>query len=109
MDLSLYTTKTLVEMHPNHPVEIRSQMEQTSDENWAPNMEKPVWYCTSSRAHTSIAKYAEYQAETIRDHFQQTVKNFHQLATIFFDDFFIFRMTDRQTPNSTLKIYLRVE
>ena len=73
MDLSLYTTKTLVEMHPNHPVEIRSQMEQTSDENWAPNMEKPVWYCTSSRAHTSIAKYAEYQAETIRDHFQQTV------------------------------------
>merc|ERR1712141_232115 len=25
-----------------------------------------------SRAHTSIAKYAEYQAETIRDHFQQT-------------------------------------
>ena len=30
MDLGLYTTKKLVEMHPNHPVEIRSQMEQTS-------------------------------------------------------------------------------
>ena len=87
MDLSLYTTKTLVEMHPNHPVEIRSQMEQTSDENWAPNMEKPVWYCTSSRAHTSIAKYAEYQAETIRDHFQQTVKisvNWQQFFLIFY-------------------------
>ena len=87
MDLSLYTTKTLVEMHPNHPVEIRSQMEQTSDENWAPNMEKPVWYCTSSRAHTSIAKYAEYQAETIRDHFQQTVIVIllanHNVLTIF--------------------------
>ena len=109
MDLSLYTTKTLVEMHPNHPVEIRSQMEQTSDENWAPNMEKPVWYCTSSRAHTSIAKYAEYQAETIRDHFQQTVNIFRQLATIFSDFFIFYRMTDRQTPNSTLKIYLRVE
>ena len=109
MDLSLYTTKTLVEMHPNHPVEIRSQMEQTSDENWAPNMEKPVWYCTSSRAHTSIAKYAEYQAETIRDHFQQTV-NFSVDWQQFFLIFFIFyRMTDRQTQNSTLKIYLRVE
>ena len=65
-----------------------SQMEQTSDENWAPNMEKPVWYCTSSRAHTSIAKYAEYQAETIRDHFQQTVIVIlladHNVLTIFF-------------------------
>ena len=37
MDLGLYTTKTLVERHPNHPVEIREQMEQTSDENWDPN------------------------------------------------------------------------
>jgi hypothetical protein len=28
IDLSLYTTKTLVETHPNHPVEIRNQIEQ---------------------------------------------------------------------------------
>lgn len=73
MDLSLYSTKRLVETHPNHAVEVRSQMEQTSDENWAPNMEKPVWYCTSSRSHTTIAKYAEYQAETIEEHFTTNV------------------------------------
>ena len=73
MDLGLYTTKKLVEMHPNHPVEIRSQMEQTSDENWSPNMEAPVWYCTSSRSHTTIAKYAEYQADTLREYIEKTV------------------------------------
>ena len=45
IDLSLYTTKSLVQAHPNHPVEIRSQMEQTADENWDPGMNKQVsWY-----------------------------------------------------------------
>lgn len=74
MDLSLYTTKTLVEMHPNHPVEIRTQIEQTSDENWDPKMEEKVWYCTSSRSHTTISKYAEYQAETIKEHFSKATE-----------------------------------
>ena len=76
MDLSLYTTKKLVETHPNHPVEIRSQMEQTSDENWDPAMERPVWYCTSSRSHTTVAKYAEYQAETIKEYYEKSVRYF---------------------------------
>ena len=75
IDLSLYSTKTLVETHPNHPVEVRTQMEQTSDENWSPNMEEPVWYCTSSRSHTTISKHAEYQAETIRDYMKTSVIN----------------------------------
>ena len=42
MDLSLYTTKSLVESHPNHPVEIRTQLEQSSDENWDPSLSKEV-------------------------------------------------------------------
>ncbi len=42
MDLSLYTTKSLVETHPNHPVEIRSQLEQSSDENWDPSLKDQV-------------------------------------------------------------------
>lgn len=67
IDLSLYSTKTLVEMHPNHPVEIRTQMEQTANENWDPSMTKQVWYCTSSRSHTTIAKYAEYQAQSLQE------------------------------------------
>jgi lysine-specific demethylase 6A len=48
-------------------VEIRNQIEQDSDENLDPSLTVPVWYCTSSRAHTTIAKYAEYQAGTLAE------------------------------------------
>lgn len=67
IDLSLYTTKRLVQTHPSHPVEIRSQMEQTANENWDPTMSKQVWYCTSSRSHTTISKYAEYQSANFQE------------------------------------------
>ena len=42
IDLSLYTTKTLAQTNPNHPVEIRTQLEQNSDENWDPSLSQEV-------------------------------------------------------------------
>ena len=42
LDLSLYTVKSLTETHPNHPVEIRTQLEQSSDENWDPTLRHQV-------------------------------------------------------------------
>ena len=42
IDLSLYTTKTLAQTNPNHPVEIRTQLEQNSDENWDPSLTEEV-------------------------------------------------------------------
>ena len=48
-------------------VEIRNQIEQDADENLDPSMTTPVWYCTSSRGHTTIAKYAEYQAGSLAE------------------------------------------
>ena len=42
IDLSLYTTKTLAQTNPNHPVEIRTQLEQNSDENWDPSLSEEV-------------------------------------------------------------------
>jgi len=74
IDLSLYTTKSLAASHPSHPVEIRTQMEQSADENWDPTMSKQVWWCTSSRDHTTIAKYAEYQSESLADGFSMMKK-----------------------------------
>ncbi len=62
VDLTLYSTKKLVQAHPSHPVEMRTQMEQMSNENWDPTMSRQVWYCTSSRSYTTISKYAEYQS-----------------------------------------------
>ena len=42
IDLSLYTTKTLAATNPNHPVEVRTQLEQNSDENWDPSLSQEV-------------------------------------------------------------------
>jgi len=73
IDMSLYGTKTLVESHPNHPIEIRSQVEQSADENWDPSFDKQVWYCTSSRTHTTINKYAEYQAAGLEEAYNEAL------------------------------------
>ncbi len=34
LDLGLFSTKQLVEAHPEHPVHVRTQIKQSSDENW---------------------------------------------------------------------------
>ncbi|CAG2057095.1 unnamed protein product, partial [Timema podura] len=70
LDLGLFSTKTLVEANPDHSVEVRTQMQQTSDENWDPQQGRKVWACISHRSHTTIAKYAQYQASS----FQESLK-----------------------------------
>ncbi|GLH15815.1 Uncharacterized protein GBIM_20243 [Gryllus bimaculatus] len=67
LDLGLFSTKTLVEANPDHSVEVRTQMQQTSDENWDPQLGRKVWACISHRSHTTIAKYAQYQASSFQD------------------------------------------
>ncbi|XP_034943384.1 histone demethylase UTY [Chelonus insularis] len=67
LDLGLFSTKTLVEANPDHGIEVRTQMQQTSDENWDPVLSRKVWGCISHRSHTTIAKYAQYQASSFQD------------------------------------------
>ncbi|XP_043486319.1 histone demethylase UTY isoform X4 [Polistes fuscatus] len=67
LDLGLFSTKTLVEANPDHGIEVRTQVQQTSDENWDPVVGKKVWGCISHRSHTTIAKYAQYQASSFQD------------------------------------------
>ncbi|XP_033207500.1 histone demethylase UTY isoform X3 [Belonocnema kinseyi] len=66
LDLGLFSTKTLVEANPDHGIEVRTQVQQTSDENWDPTGRK-VWACISHRSHMTIAKYANYQASSFQD------------------------------------------
>lgn len=40
---------------------------QSSDENWDPERRKQVWRCESHRSHTSIARYAQYQASSFQE------------------------------------------
>ncbi|XP_055386671.1 lysine-specific demethylase 6A [Condylostylus longicornis] len=67
LDLGLFSTKTLVEANPDHSVEVRTQVHQSPDENWDATQGKRVWPCISHRSHTTIAKYAQYQASSFQD------------------------------------------
>ena len=71
LDLGLFSTKTLVESHPDHPVEVRAQRQQACDENFDfASMTTPlknIWKFQSTRSVTTIAKYAQYQAYSYHD------------------------------------------
>ncbi|XP_035378841.1 lysine-specific demethylase 6A isoform X4 [Electrophorus electricus] len=67
LDLGLFSTKTLVEANPEHPVEVRTQLAQPADENWDSTASRKTWRCESSRSLTSISKYAQYQASSFQE------------------------------------------
>ncbi|XP_047225503.1 lysine-specific demethylase 6A isoform X3 [Girardinichthys multiradiatus] len=67
LDLGLFSTKTLVEANPDHLVEVRTQLAQPTDENWDPSGTSKMWRCESSRSHTTILKYAQYQASSFQE------------------------------------------
>ncbi|XP_023379001.1 lysine-specific demethylase 6A isoform X12 [Pteropus vampyrus] len=67
LDLGLFSTKTLVEANNEHMVEVRTQLLQPADENWDPTGMKKIWHCESNRSHTTIAKYAQYQASSFQE------------------------------------------
>ncbi|CAB3368703.1 Hypothetical predicted protein [Cloeon dipterum] len=67
MDLGLFSTKTLVEANPDHTIEVRMQIQQTSDENWDQQLNSKGWGCASHRSHSTIAKYAQYQASSFQE------------------------------------------
>ena len=63
----MFSTKTLVEANPDHLIEVRTQLLQSSDENWDPEKRGMVWRCESHRSHTTIARYAHYQASSFQE------------------------------------------
>jgi len=73
LDLGLFSTKSLVEANCDHMVEVRTQRQQPPDEN-RDQYGNQVWQCTSSRSHTTVAKYAQYQASS----FQESLREEHE-------------------------------
>ncbi|XP_034033690.1 lysine-specific demethylase 6B-like isoform X2 [Thalassophryne amazonica] len=71
LNLGLFSTKSLVEANADHAVEVRTQVQQPADENWNPNSSSQIWPCESSRSHTTIAKYAQYQASSFQESLQE--------------------------------------
>ena len=57
-------------MHPEHSIEVRTQIYQPSDENHDPKdhaRSKNIWPCISHRSHITIRQYAQYQANSFQD------------------------------------------
>ncbi|XP_060780919.1 lysine-specific demethylase 6B isoform X2 [Neoarius graeffei] len=71
LNLGLFSTKSLVEANGEHAVEVRTQVQQPADENWDPSGTGQIWPCESSRSHTTIAKYAQYQASSFQESLQE--------------------------------------
>ncbi|XP_056267573.1 lysine (K)-specific demethylase 6B, b isoform X3 [Pseudoliparis swirei] len=71
LNLGLFSTKSLVEANAEHPVEVRTQVQQPADENWDSSGSTQTWPCESSRSHTTIAKYAQYQASSFQESLQE--------------------------------------
>ncbi|KAK0403867.1 hypothetical protein QR680_017167 [Steinernema hermaphroditum] len=65
IDLSLFSTKSLLETAPNHEVEVRQQYRMPGDMN-VDHLGNPTWACHSVRSFTTVSKYAVYQAETFK-------------------------------------------
>ncbi|XP_061558734.1 lysine-specific demethylase 6B-like isoform X5 [Phycodurus eques] len=71
LNLGLFSTKSLVEANAEHAVEVRTQVQQPADENWDSRGSTQTWPCESSRSHTTIAKYAQYQASSFQESLQE--------------------------------------
>ncbi|KAM3869303.1 lysine (K)-specific demethylase 6B, b [Diretmus argenteus] len=71
LNLGLFSTKSLVEANAEHAVEVRTQVQQPADENWNHSGSKQTWPCESSRSHTTIAKYAQYQASSFQESLEE--------------------------------------
>lgn len=74
LNLGLFSTKTLVDLDSGHSIEVRTQLEQPSDENWDQEKRLKIWRCESPRAWSKIGKYAQYQAKTFQDHLARRAK-----------------------------------
>ncbi|GAA6069285.1 lysine (K)-specific demethylase 6B, b [Tachysurus ichikawai] len=71
LNLGLFSTKSLVEANADHAVEVRTQVQQPADENWNTTGSAQTWPCESSRSHTTISKYAQYQASSFQESLQE--------------------------------------
>ena len=70
LDLGLFSTKQLVEAQSEHPVKLKIQYKQGSDENWDPVSQSQVWRCQSSLGTTTLAGYGKYQVASFQEAFQ---------------------------------------
>ena len=80
MDLSLFSTKSLIETQPDYPVEVRTQYRMPGDIN-VDQLGQPSWNCYSAKSHTTISRYGSYQAESFRHSLKEETERLRAAGT----------------------------
>ncbi|KMQ96159.1 histone demethylase utx [Lasius niger] len=75
--LSLFWAESIAKKHPKDKMEIRTQMQQISNENWDETYSKNIWNCYSQRNYTTIGSYKKYYNER----FNKTLNEAKKYAT----------------------------
>ncbi|OQV25308.1 Lysine-specific demethylase 6A [Hypsibius exemplaris] len=75
LDLSLFSTKTLVETAPDHQIEVRTQKKQRSEDNFDSSNSERIWKCESVRNWSTVSKYGMYQAQEFQKALQEDSEN----------------------------------
>lgn len=65
IDLSQFSTKTLIQTDDHHEVEVRTQLRMPGDAN-LDNLGNKTWACYSAKSYTTISRYGQYQAESFK-------------------------------------------
>lgn len=65
IDLSQFSTKTLIQTDDHHEVEVRTQLKMPGDAN-LDNLGNKTWACYSAKSYTTIRRYGQYQAESFK-------------------------------------------
>ncbi|CAO4386632.1 unnamed protein product [Caenorhabditis nigoni] len=65
LDLSMFSTRSVMEIDPNQEIEVRTQYHFAPETN-CNHARKETWKCISDKSYTTLARYGQYQAESFR-------------------------------------------
>uniref|UniRef100_A0A183CGM8 JmjC domain-containing protein n=1 Tax=Globodera pallida TaxID=36090 RepID=A0A183CGM8_GLOPA len=78
IDLSQFSTKTLIQTAPEHEVEVRTQYKMPSYDVNLDQMGEPTWAIRSSKSWSTISRYGQYQAESFRHSLKEETEKLRQ-------------------------------
>uniref|UniRef100_A0A915MYF2 JmjC domain-containing protein n=1 Tax=Meloidogyne javanica TaxID=6303 RepID=A0A915MYF2_MELJA len=77
IDLSQFSTKTLIQTAADHEVEVRTQYKMPYDVN-VDQMGNPTWSIRSSKSFTTISRFGQYQAESFKHSLKEETEKLKQ-------------------------------
>ncbi|KAL3074208.1 hypothetical protein niasHS_015038 [Heterodera schachtii] len=92
IDLSQFSTKTLIQTAPEHEVEVRTQFKMPSYDVNLDQMGESTWAIRSSKSWSTISRYGQYQAESFRHSLKEETEKLRQANP---------KLFQQQTPSTS--------